>query len=72
MISGFHIPADELLDLIEAVREMGVVRHFPGRSESDLYRWLIENQAALRDQHELETDLLPKSAQAFLEFLDNA
>ena len=57
------------LPLISIVREMAVIEHFPGRSESDLYRWLIQHQAELRQQHELEQVGMPESVQEFLEFV---
>jgi hypothetical protein len=56
--------------IIEAVRQTEIVRHFPGRSASDLYRWLIEHQAELREQHDLALKSLPQTAQDFLDFLE--
>ena len=41
------------LPIVEVVHRMDVLKHFPGRSETDLYGWLIKNQAALRRQHHL-------------------
>ncbi|MEJ5225977.1 MAG: hypothetical protein WHV44_16075, partial [Anaerolineales bacterium] len=35
------------LPLVEIIRERGVLRWFPGRTETDLYLWLSENRAAL-------------------------
>lgn len=57
--------------IIEAVRQTEIVRHFPGRSESDLYRWLIDHQAELHQQHGLVIQSLPQTAQDFLDFLES-
>lgn len=35
------------LPLVEIIRERGVLRWFPGRTETDLYLWISENRAAL-------------------------
>lgn len=37
------------LPLVEIVREQNVLGQFPGRSEADLYLWLVEKQADLKD-----------------------
>lgn len=54
------------LPIIEIVQKMDVIKHFPGRSESDLYRWVIQHQEALRQRHGLEEGGLPNMAQEFL------
>jgi hypothetical protein len=59
------------LPMIEVVRQMGVIKHFPGRSESDLYMWLIRHQAALREQHGFEKVELPEVVDEFLQFIEN-
>ena len=58
------------LPMIEAVRQMGMIEHFPGRSESDLYMWLIRHQAALREQHNFEKVDLPEAVEEFLHSID--
>jgi hypothetical protein len=60
------------LPMIEAVRQMGVIEHFPGRSESDLYMWLIRHQAALREQYDFEKLELPEAVEEFLQSLEDA
>jgi hypothetical protein len=54
------------LPMIEAVRQMDMIKHFPGRSESDLYMWLIRHQATLREQHDFEKVELPEAVEEFL------
>ncbi len=56
--------------MVEAVRHMNIIKHFPGRSESDLYHWLIQHQAELREQHNLGKIDLPSDAQEFLELVE--
>jgi hypothetical protein len=58
--------------LIEMVRHMDVIKHFPGRSESDLYMWLIKHQAALREHHNLEKLQLPEMVDEFLLSLEES
>ncbi len=61
------------LPIIEIVREMDVLKHFPGRSETDLYGWLIKNQAALRKQHDLKNiDDLPSAVGFWLTYVNRA
>ncbi|MCG3207373.1 MAG: hypothetical protein FOGNACKC_00973 [Anaerolineae bacterium] len=55
------------MPIIEAVRQSEVIKHFPGRSESDLYAWLVENQTRLRQRHSFEEIALSESAREFLE-----
>ncbi len=38
------------LPLIETIRERGILRDFPGLTETDLYLWITENQEQLRDE----------------------
>jgi nucleotide-binding universal stress UspA family protein len=45
------------LPLVEAIREQGILRYFPGRTEADFYIWLSRHQAAL--QHELGWQISP-------------
>ncbi|GAB4548157.1 MAG: DUF4032 domain-containing protein [Anaerolineae bacterium] len=39
------------LPMVELIRKYGVLEHFEGRTEADLYAWLIKHQEALRLQH---------------------
>lgn len=34
--------------VVEAVRQQGILRDFPGRTEADLYLWVLEHREALR------------------------
>ena len=38
------------LPLIEAIREQGVLRYFPGRTETDFFVWLARHRARLQKQ----------------------
>lgn len=60
------------LPMLEVVRQMDIIKHFPGRSESDLYMWLIRHQAALREQHDLEKIDLPEAVEEFLHSIEDA
>ncbi len=37
------------LPLVEFIRLQGTLEHFPGRSEADLYLWILEQQASIQD-----------------------
>jgi hypothetical protein len=47
------------LPLVKIIREQHILREFPGRTEADLYLWIIEHQGMLRstygDEIPLET-----------------
>ena len=59
------------LPMVEIVQKMDVLKYFPGRSETDLYSWLIKNQAALRKHHNLENiDDLPSAIGFWLAYVD--
>jgi nucleotide-binding universal stress UspA family protein len=45
------------LPLIKIIREHGIVREFPGRTEADLYLWTIEHRYFLAQRLELEIDM---------------
>ncbi|GAB4485541.1 MAG: universal stress protein [Anaerolineales bacterium] len=47
----------EYLPLVNIIRERGLLRWFPGRTETDLYLWVSEHRAAL--QEELGWELRP-------------
>ncbi len=36
--------------LVQLIQERGVLKHFPNRTEADLYAWLILHRAALEDE----------------------
>ncbi|MFL7838566.1 MAG: hypothetical protein AB8I52_07240 [Candidatus Promineifilaceae bacterium] len=48
------------LPVVEAIREYGLMRGFTDRTETDLYLWIAENQAALRN--ELGWDVGPQTS----------
>lgn len=52
------------LPFVEAIREQGVLRYFPGRTETDLYIWIATHQAELRN--ELGWAVRPETAAANL------
>ncbi|GMR11494.1 MAG: universal stress protein [Anaerolineae bacterium] len=52
------------LPLVVVIREQGLLRDFPGRTETDLYVWITEHQAAL--ERELGWRIKPESAAANL------
>jgi hypothetical protein len=37
------------LPVVETIREQGVLRAFPGRTEADLYRWIMDHRWYLRE-----------------------
>ena len=55
--------------IIKTVRDLDVIKHFPNRSEMDLYVWLIVHQPELRDRHNLEDLRLSNGVQEFLDYL---
>jgi hypothetical protein len=36
------------MPVIKRIRDAGILRHFPGRTEADLYLWIAENRAGLQ------------------------
>lgn len=60
------------MPLIKLIREYEVLQYFPGRTEADLYAWLIKHQEAMRLYHggdymtpqETVTDFLSKLPEA--------
>jgi nucleotide-binding universal stress UspA family protein len=44
------------LPVVEAIREQGLLRGFNKRTETDLYLWIADNQAALRNELGWEID----------------
>jgi len=49
----------EYLPLVDMIRERGLLRWFPGRTETDLYLWFSEHRAAL--QEHLGWELRPEA-----------
>lgn len=58
------------LPIVITFRQTEVIKHFPGRSESDLYIWLISHQQALREQHKLGKVRLTKKVEKFLQSIE--
>jgi len=52
------------MPVVEVIRRLGVLRRFPGRTETDLYLWLAEHRAQL--EQELGTPVRPEYAAANL------
>jgi nucleotide-binding universal stress UspA family protein len=50
-----HWYREVYIPVVEVIREQGVLREFPGRTEADLYLWLSRRRADL--QHQLEWDI---------------
>ena len=44
------------LPVVESIRESGILRQFPGRTEADLYLWITENQARLQMRYATSGD----------------
>ena len=55
---------DVYLPVVEAIREQGILRDFPGRTETDLYLWISEHHAAM--ERELGWEIRPEVAAADL------
>ncbi len=55
------------LPVIDIVKQTEIIKYFPGRSESDLYIWLIKHQAALRERHDMGQVELPDIVDEFLQ-----
>jgi hypothetical protein len=57
------------LPIIQVIREQRVLKRFPGRTEADLYRWVMDNRAAIGES----SDQAPKdAASAYVTTLGNA
>jgi len=50
--------------IVQAIRERGLLRDFPNRTETDLYLWIVEHRVALED--ELGWPISPEAAAADL------
>jgi len=51
---------DVYLPAVRVIRRRGILHHFPGRTETDLYVWLMRHQAELKEElgWEVEADSL--------------
>lgn len=58
------------LPIVDVVKQMDILKHFPGRSETDLYIWLIKNQNKLRERHHLGQLDLPHAVAFWLAYSD--
>jgi len=56
--------------VVECIREHDLLPHFPGRTESDLYLWIIEYQWYLREAYKKDYSFLD-AARQFRESLPN-
>jgi len=59
-----HWYKEVYLPVVEAIRERGILRDFPGRTETDLYLWLSEHRRELEEA--LEWEIRPEAAVADL------
>jgi nucleotide-binding universal stress UspA family protein len=50
------------MPVVSVIRERGILRDFPGRTETDLYVWVMEHRAAL--QEEMGWTMIPYAAAA--------
>ncbi len=66
---GHEIPFEEAacrwyheayLPVVQVIRAQGILRDFPGRTETDLFLWISQHRVAIRE--ELGLDLKPESA----------
>jgi len=51
---------DAYMPVVLTIRDQGLLRNFPGRTETDLYLWVVEHRTAL--QEELGWDIKPEAA----------
>lgn len=59
-----HFYDEVYLPVVQAIRERGILRDFPGRTETDLYLWVSEHRAEL--EQELGWQISPEGAAADL------
>lgn len=54
---------DVYLPAVRVIRRRGILHHFPGRTETDLYVWLMRHQSELKEElgYEVEADSLASS-----------
>jgi len=53
--AAYHWYEDRYLPVVDLLTEQNLMRHYPNRTETDLYVWLLENHQALAE--ELDWDL---------------
>jgi hypothetical protein len=58
------------MPLIGLIRKYDVLEHFPGRTEADLYAWLVKHQEALRLHHGGDYATPEETVEDFLTKLD--
>jgi hypothetical protein len=54
--------------VVRVIREEGILDHFPGRTESDLYLWIIEHQHYMRERSDQQVPLEQAAAEFSREF----
>ncbi|HEY64863.1 MAG TPA: ParB N-terminal domain-containing protein [Caldilineae bacterium] len=52
------------MPIVQKIREMGIMREFPGRTEADLYLWIADHREALREHYQLDAPPRPEVAVA--------
>jgi hypothetical protein len=60
------------MPMVELIRAHGVLEYFPGRTEADLYAWLIKHQEALRLHHGGDYTTAEEAVEDFLSKLEPA
>jgi hypothetical protein len=51
-----HWYQDVYLPVVERIRASGILSHFPGRTEADLYLWITENRARLQMRYAVQDE----------------
>jgi nucleotide-binding universal stress UspA family protein len=51
-----HWHDEVYLPVVKAVRQLGILRDFPGRTEADLYVWILKHRAELEEELEWEIE----------------
>ncbi|MEZ4519946.1 MAG: universal stress protein, partial [Chloroflexota bacterium] len=59
-VAAAHWYDEAYMPMVEAIREQGILRYFPGRTETDFFVWLATHQIEL--QNELGLTLTPETA----------
>ena len=59
------------LPIVKVIRERGVLEEFPGRTEGDLYLWVLDRQQFLHDQGQ-ELASPEAAAEAFVQQIDTS
>ena len=61
-----HWYREVYLPVVERIRASGILTHFPGRTEADLYLWITENRASLQMRYAMQ-DEARKAVEDFAE-----